>query len=314
LDIVIVNWNAGQQLRECLESISAAERQGFELSRVVVVDNASSDGSADGLSYPDLPLHLIRNQVNLGFGTACNQAANGCSADYTLFLNPDARLFASSLDLPILFMERPGNARVGICGIQLMNDRGEVSRTCARFPRPLTFLSKMLGLDRVCPRLFPDLFLSEWGHDESREVDHVMGAFFLVRSNTFQSLGGFDERFFVYLEDLDFSLRAHQAGWKSFYLAEAQAYHKSGGTSQQVKARRLFYFLHSRVLYGYKHFGALAATGLLLATLLVEPWMRLVKAGATFSPAAIADILKAYAMLWISLGTVLPAAFRKDFP
>ena len=95
----------------------------------------------------------------------------------------------------------------------------------------------MLGLSRLSPH-FPGLFMRDWAHGDSRPVDHVMGAFTLMRRSLFDSLLGFDERFFMYLEDLDFSLRAGRAGWRSFYLAEARVYHKSGGTSEQIKGRR----------------------------------------------------------------------------
>ncbi len=99
----------------------------------------------------------------------------------------------------------------------------------------------------------------DWDHRQNREVDHAMGSFFLVRNILFKKLQGFDERYFVYLEDLDFSLRAKQAGFVSYYFTDAAAYHKGGGTSEQIKARRLFYSLHSRILYWYKHFNWAAA-------------------------------------------------------
>ena len=105
--------------------------------------------------------------------------------------------------------------------------------------------------------------MREWNHEESREVDQVMGAFFLVRQKLFEEWGGFDERFFVYLEDVDFSSRARRVGWRSFYMAGVKAYHKGGGTSEQIKSTRLFYSLRSRILYSYKHFSCASATALL---------------------------------------------------
>jgi len=298
LDIVIVNWNAGRQLRDCLESVAAADQTGFELRRVVVIDNASKDGSVDNLDDIEVPLSIVRNPENRGFGAACNQGAAGSLADYLLFLNPDMRLFKDSLSVPATFMERPENRQVGSVGIQLLDERGRVSRTCTRFPTPGRFFSKMVGLDRLFPAWFPSHFMFDWDHLESREVDHVIGAFFLVRRSVFEELSGFDERFFVYLEDLDFSFRAWQAGWRSFYLAEAQAYHKGGGTSEQIKARRLFYSLRSRILYGYKHFGHWAATGSMLGTLLLEPVARLALGAAHRSGQEMSETLKAYSLLW----------------
>ncbi|MCL5779521.1 MAG: glycosyltransferase family 2 protein [Firmicutes bacterium] len=305
IDIVIVNWNAGKQLYNCLKSITATNQDDYELNRVVVVDNASTDGSADGLGDLRLPLTLIRNSENRGFAAACNQGAKNGEADYLLFLNPDTRLFENSLVVPIRFMERPDNRNVGIVGIQLVDESGQVCRTCARFPTPGRFFSKMLGLDRLFPRVFPSHFMSEWDHGETREVDQVIGAFFLVRRQIFESLSGFDERFFVYFEEVDFSYRAFQKGWKTVYLADAQAYHKGGGTSEQVKATRLFYSLRSRILYGYKHFSWLSATLLLLGTLFLEPFSRIALAIARGSVKQIMETLAGYMRLWLNLPSLL---------
>jgi len=308
LDIVIVNWNSGRRLRACLESIIGAGSDGFKLSRVVVVDNSSSDESAVAPAPPGLPLILIRNPENAGFGAACNQGAKGSKADYMLFLNPDTLLSKFSLPKLLAFMQRPNSLDIGIAGVQLLNDRGEIGRTCARFPAPGMFISKLFGLDLFFPDFFSSHFLAEWDHRESREVDQVMGAFFLVRRPLFEALNGFDERFFLYFEEVDFSLRARRAGWRSFYLSEAQAYHEGGGSSEQVKAKRLFYSLRSRILYGYKHFGFMAATGLALATLFLEPWTRLALAIARGSGRQMIETLGAYARLWKNIVPVLRRA------
>ena len=306
LDIIIVNWNAGQQLRDCLESIETTTRDGFGLKRVVVVDNGSMDGSAECLDDLDLPLIVIRNTENRGFAAACNQGAADSRSDYLLFLNPDTRLFPESMGRPIRFMQLPENRDVGICGIQLTDDDHTIARTCARFPTSSMFFAKMLGLDRLFPHLFPGHFMTEWDHGDTREVDHVMGAFFLVRRSVFEKLDGFDKRFFVYFEDLDFSFRARQVGWRSYYLACVQAYHKGGGTSEQIKATRLFYSLRSRILYGYKHLAYWPATVLMLGTLLIEPFARLAFAALNRSREHAQETLNGYAMLW----RAMPALFR----
>lgn len=274
LDIIIVNWNSGQQQRDCLESIVTAKRDGFTLGRVVVVDNASSDGSLDGLDTLSLPLNIIRNPVNRGFGAACNQGAAQCDAEYLLFLNPDTRLFEDSLVVPLAFMEDEINQDVGICGIQLVDEKRHVARTCARFPSLSRFAAQAIGLDKLPGLRGAGVHMAAWDHLSSRSVDHVIGAFFFMRRAVFEGLIGFDERFFVYLEDVDFSLRAKQAGWRTVYLAGAQAFHQGGGTSRQVKAKRLFYSLRSRLLYGFKHFPSLYAWGLFGLTMLVEPISR----------------------------------------
>ena len=311
VDIIIVNWNAGNQLRECLESIINANRKGFDLLRVVVVDNASTDCSIKKLEDLDLQLTVIRNKENRGFAVACNQGAQGSRADYLLFLNPDTRLFAKSLEIPILFMGQPENKKVAITSIQLVNDSGDVMRTCAHFPTPSRLFYGILGLDHLFPRFFPTHFMVEWDHQESREVDQVMGAFFLVRHAIFKSLGGFDELFFVYMEDLDFSLRARQTGWKTVYLSDTMAYHKGGGVSEQVKGPRLFYNLRSRILYGFKHFTFQEALILMLATLFVEPLARTAQILIGQNSTTFRELIKGYKLLWRSVREILRYAKLK---
>lgn len=292
VDIVIVNWNAGQQLRECVDSV--IQCGGSLVSRIVVIDNGSTDGSegaVDGL--PDVT--LIRAGENLGFGRACNAGAGLVSGEFILFLNPDARVFPSTLAISLGFMRQPENSRVGICGVQLVDEDGHVVRTCARFPSARGFVSHAVGVDRIIPAF--GHFMHEWDHATTREVDQVIGAFFLVRRNVFEALNGFDERFFVYFEEVDFSYRAKQRGWSSVYCADAQAFHAGGGTSRQVKGRRLFYSLRSRLLYAFKHFNPLAITTVLLATLLVEPLTRSVLAMVHYSWARLKETWSAYGML-----------------
>jgi GT2 family glycosyltransferase len=296
MDIVIVNWNANSQLADAIASI--AKHHHNLVSSVIIVDNASTDDSlnqAEALqNLPFRPL-IIRNSQNMGFGKACNLGAQHAKSDYLLFLNPDAVLYADTLPIALAFMENPANAKLGICGVQLLDDSGHVARSCARFPTVLGLGAHAVGLDRFIPRL--GHFMSEWDHAHTRQVDHVIGAFFLVRRDLFDALQGFDERFFVYLEDLDFSRRAHQAGWRSVYLVEAQAFHAGGGTSNQIKARRLFYALRSRLLYAFKHFSKLGAVAVLLATLLVEPLSRSVLALLRFSGGGLKETWIAYGLL-----------------
>ena len=312
LDIIIVNWNSGNWLRECLKSIISVEYNGFELSRVAVVDNASSDASVDDLKTLSLPLTIICNPENRGFAAACNQGARGSTSDYILFLNPDTQMFTDSLCKPINFMQQTENSKIGICGIQLIDGEGHASHTCARFPTPKLFFSKMLGLHRLFPKIFSTYLLDEWDHTDNRAVDHVMGSFYLVRRKIFESLGGFDERFFVYLEDLDFSYRAKKYGWSSYYLAEAQIFHKGGGASEKVKAARLFYSLHSRIVYVHKHFDWRLATVLTIGTLIFEPIARLVLASARFSSKEMLETLKGYWMLWGTFPKLLRMAWKRS--
>jgi N-acetylglucosaminyl-diphospho-decaprenol L-rhamnosyltransferase len=273
LDIIIVNWNSWELLCECIKSVAMADQDGFKLNRVVIIDNASEDSfSIDSLYYLKLPLTVIQNKKNMGFAAACNQGAKGSSADYLLFLNPDTCLFKDSLVKPLAFMGQAENCKIGIVGIQLIDEMNCVVSTCARFPTTAMFFSKMLGLDKLSPHYFPSHFMRDWDHGKTCEVDQVMGAFFMIRRQLFETMDGFDERFFVYFEEVDLSYRVYNSGWKTVYLANAQVYHKGGGASEKVKSARLFYSLHSRILYGYKHFSWFSATLLMAGTIFISPF------------------------------------------
>ncbi|MBC8104842.1 MAG: glycosyltransferase family 2 protein [Cytophagales bacterium] len=300
-DVVIVNWNAGPQLVDCLRALSRCDRSDYHLRQITIVDNASTDHSLQEVERADLGIsvRILRNADNKGFAAACNQGARGGDAEFLLFLNPDTVAFPESLSVPLSFLQSRDAEQIGIVGISLIDDRGQPARNACRFPTPGLFLRELLGLHQLFPKRFPGHVLLDWPHDETRIVDHVIGAFYLVRRHVFAALGGFDERFFVYKEDLDFSLRAQQSGWQSCYLATARAYHKGGGTSEGIKARRLFYGLRSRVQYGFKHFGWPAAVGLLLATLLLEPVARIVRALLMRSGDTLWETLGGIGRLWL---------------
>lgn len=303
IDVVLVNWNSGGQLRDALASIGSHHNN--LLGRVVVVDNNSSDNSAADLHVRGIPVEIIFNGDNLGFGAACNQGARLCKGKYILFLNPDAQLLRDSLSAPLGYMECAENSSVGIAGIQLIDSAGRVSRSCSRFPATFLFLSQALGLNKIPGLRSWGQHMGEWNHAHDREVDQVIGAFFLVRRSLFEKLGGFDERFFVYFEEVDLSYRAKRAGWRSVYLASAQAFHAGGGTSEQVKAGRLFYSLRSRLLYAFKHFSFFPAWVLAGTTLLVEPVTRAVFSLVRGGMEDLRNTLQAYGMLWREFPAIL---------
>lgn len=296
--IVIVNWNTGKLLRECLASIAvAARRPGADLARVTVVDNDSADGSAEGLEESGLPLQVVRNERNLGFGAACNQGAAGSEADYLLFLNPDTRLFEDTLATVTSFMEGEGADRVGICGVEVVDADGEPTISCERFPTLRILFGKMTGLHRMAPQFFPSHHISPQELLESRPVDQVIGAFYLVRRELFERLGGFDGRYFIYYEDVDFALRAHQAGYESYFLKDARAFHAANVSSDQVRDLRLFHSLRSRLLYAHLHWPRRHARLLAFLTLAIELPARLIQALGRRDRAEAAATLGAYRML-----------------
>ncbi len=292
IDVVIVNWNSGSQVLECVSSI--ARGSDSDLARIIVVDNGSTDGSEKQL-LPLKAVQLIEAGSNLGFGKACNLGARHGNAKYILFLNPDAAVYPASLQSLLDYMERPDTQDVGVCGVQLKDELGEISRSCTRFPTVTGFLAHTVGLDHFIPKL--GHFMREWDHESDRSVDHVIGAFYLIRREIFDRLQGFDERFFVYLEDLDLSRRVKALGWRVEFLSSVQAYHKGGGTSDQVKARRLFYSQRSKIIYSYKYFGFFGATLVLLSTLLLEPLSRTAISILRGSLSSIKETWVAYGLL-----------------
>jgi GT2 family glycosyltransferase len=266
-----------------------------EIAQIIVVDNKSSDGSERAVE--DLPkVKLIRAEDNLGFARACNLGARCANSEFLLFLNPDTRVRSESIDVPLEFMRRKENAGVGICGIALVDEEGQVARTCARFPTSARLVSHAIGLDRLWPAMGPSM--REWDHEEPRVVDQIIGAFFLIRRELFESLAGFDERFFVYFEEVDLSLRANILGWRSVFLPDAQAFHAGGGTSRQVKSKRLYYSLRSRLIYAFKHFSVFGAGIVTAATLFVEPLVRSFHSILTGGGASLREIWHGFHLLF----------------
>jgi N-acetylglucosaminyl-diphospho-decaprenol L-rhamnosyltransferase len=307
--VVIVNWNTGDHLRECLQSIVLANRPELALVRVTVVDNASSDGSESGLDDLPLPLECIRNDFNVGFAAACNQGASGSTADYLLFLNPDTRLFPDTLSTVTGFMDGEQAAGIGICGVQIVDSNGSPGISCARLPTPLVLLGKITGLHLVLPGVFPSHHLGAGELQHSRPVDQVIGAFFFVRRRLFEQLGGFDERYFLYFEEVDFALRARQHGASSYFLYEATAVHVGNVSSDQVLGTRLYHSLRSRLLFAYRHWPRGQARLLLALTLTVEPAARLARAVLKRSGSDLSAVAAGYGRL---LGDLLGSGFRVE--
>ena len=293
LDVVIVNWNTGPALAECVASVLVAARA-IGPTRIVVVDNASSDASMDYALAAAPDIVAIRNAENRGFAAACNQGARGSAADYLLFLNPDTVVRPETLAQVLGFMDAPAQAQVGICGIRLVDGDGRPSTAAARFPSLPVLVGEATGLSRA--GLLPRHLLTDAECRDTRDVDQVIGAFFLIRRPLFDALGGFDERFFVYFEEVDLSYRARLAGWRSAYFAGAEAFHHGGLSSGQVKAARLFYSLRSRLLYADKHFSAIGSWATRVLTFAIEAPLRRLRARA-LSGASVAETAEAYRRL-----------------
>lgn len=297
LDVVIVAWNTRNYLPGCLASLaSVAADDKVELGRVAIVDNASTDGGSDTLPAMGLPIEIVRNLRNEGFAVAVNQGARLGTAPFILLLNPDVTLLPGSLKTPLDFMLSEQASKVGVCGVKTLTENGAVHRSSDRYPSAARLWAMMSGLTSVAPRLFRGMRLSDWDHLDSRPVDHVIGAFYFIRRPLFEALGGLDERFFVYYEDIDFSRRVTRGGNEVYYLASAAVSHVGGGSTNRVKAFRLALNVMSRCQYALKHMNRLQAASVILGSAAVEPVVRLTAALAR-SRSEFTETLKGYAIL-----------------
>jgi N-acetylglucosaminyl-diphospho-decaprenol L-rhamnosyltransferase len=305
VDVVIVNWNTGPFLRECLSAIAASSQTHFRFGKVVIVDNASTDDSLDGAIASPLPVSIVRNAENRGFAAACNQGARAGNGDFLLFLNPDTRVATDAVDRSVAFMIDPVNRDIGICGGHVIGESGEEEFSASRFPTLGMLFAKMTGLAYLFPRWFPEQRVASEEIRESGVVDQVIGAYFLIRRPLFESLGGFDERFFVYLEDVDLAYRSRQLGHPSYLLREARVYHAGHVSSDQVRGKRLFYLLRGRTEYANKHWPSWQAPVLGALTLGVElpvRWALAARRGGRDEMKEVGEATRRYAAYCVAAG------------
>ncbi len=240
---------------------------------MIVVDNASADNSVNFLK--DQVIKLISNNKNVGFGKACNQAFYGSDADYILLLNPDTFSNPEVLENLVKFLET--NSDYAIVGPSQIIKDGNLLRSCGRFPTFKTSLFDVLGLSKIFPQFFtPAPIMNDWDHLKSKDVDHVMGSYMLIRKSILDVVGLMDEDYFVYFEDLDLSKRINDAGFKTFYSNKYSIIHEAGGTGQKAEAYRLFYSLSSRYIYWRKHFRKIPWLILTIFSVAAEPPLRII--------------------------------------
>jgi GT2 family glycosyltransferase len=294
LAIVIVNYNTRELLATCLQSVYA-NRTDIPF-HVLVVDNLSSDGSADMVKARFPQATLIVSDRNGGFGYANNLAlrwlaqqpalpTSGTSSgsvqlsgpargkqpraevpehgsalhkmpsDYVLFLNPDTVLPADALDVTVDFME--DHAQMGIVGPKVIKLDGTLDLACRRsFPTPASSFFKLTGLSKLFPRsrTVARYNLTYLSDDETAEVDSVMGAYMLVRSKALEEAGLFDERFFLYGEDLDLAFRIKARGWKVVYYPAVEVLHHKGASSRKQSERSIREFYRAMRIFYQKHY------------------------------------------------------------
>jgi len=249
VDIVVVNWNCGSLLKKCLASYIDSSSNYLQCN-VVISDNGSSDDSLTGISGKNLK--IVYNNINLGFGEACNRALPYCKGKYLLLLNPDTESNLENLERLVIKMEQHND--FGSIGPSQLNREAVIQKTCGRFPNLANSVWELTGLSKVLPKVFqPSPIMFDWDHSHSKEVDHVMGSYMLIRKSVIDIIGFMDHDYFMYMEDIDFSLRITAAGYRNYYYSDVSIYHEGGGVSKKVKAHRLFYSLNAKMIYWKKH-------------------------------------------------------------
>ncbi len=260
ISIIIVSYNTKQLLHDCLKSIFNDE-SGL-ISEVIVVDNNSTDGSPEMVAQEFPNVNLIRNQVNLGYAKAVNQGIRQSRSDYFLILNPDIEVLEGAIANLWEFMET--HQDVGIAGAQLLNPDGSIQMSCRTFYTFPVLLMRRTPLGKLFPnaKLIRRHLMMDWDHQSDMEVDWVLGACMMVRRSAFESVGGMDERFFLYFEDVDWCYRMKKHGWKVYYVHSAKMRHLHRRDSakllpdKQVAAHLLsmihFYDKWDSFLYGLK--------------------------------------------------------------
>jgi len=294
IDIIIVNWNSGDYLEKCINSLFTTNNI-LSINKVFIIDNNSKDSSVNKIEL-NKRIKIIRNKVNTGFSKACNQGFQLSTSSYLLLLNPDTQLLNNTIADCVTFMNQ--NNEIDILGCQLLNDDGKITHSCSRFPTPLGILSDSLGLSKIAPSIFkPGIIMTNFDHKESRYVDQLMGAFMFMRKSVFEKIGYFDERFFVYYEEVDFSKRLAQKGGKSFFNADIKAIHTGEGTTSSVKGFRLFLNVRSRLQYAKKHFNFPGYCCVWVSTFFIEPITRSFFLIFSGKLSEIPDLFKGYRLL-----------------
>jgi len=268
--IVILSWNVRDLLRQCLESMASGRPLSANhpplTTEIIVVDNASSDGSVEMVRAEFPEVRLIANQTNRGYTGGNNDGIAAATGRYVMILNPDTRVLNDALAAMVAYAD--AHPDVGIVGPQLLNSDGSVQSSRRHFPTLMTGLFESTWLQPLAPRdVLRRYYVLDQPDDAIQEVDWLFGACFLVPRKVIQQVGALDEVFFMYSEEMDWCRRIRQAGWKVVYLPEAQVIHYGGKSSDQVAAQRHIYFQTSKVRYFRKHHGTLTAGVLRVALL-----------------------------------------------
>ncbi len=251
LSIIIVSYNVKYFLEQCLYSVQKAV-SGIA-AEIIVIDNNSTDNSVEYLqdSFPEVK--FVANKENTGYAKANNQGWQMAAGKYVLFLNPDTILSEDSLSMSLLTLE--DSDAIGALGVHMLDGSGRFLPESKRgFPSPRASFFKLSGLINIFPSstAIARYYLGHLPEKQNNEIDVLTGAYLMVKQEVLQKTGGFDERFFMYGEDIDLSYRIKQAGYKNFYLAATSIIHFKGESTKKdmaytkrfYKAMRIFVEKH----------------------------------------------------------------------
>lgn len=249
LSIIIVNWNTRDLLANCLQSVYDTVRGlAFE---VIVVDNASTDGSAEMVRERFPQVRLIENTENVGFAKANNQAMKESSGRYVILLNSDTLVQPDALATLVAFMD--DHPEAGACGPCLLNADGSLQPSCHPFLTAEREFWRLVFLDRFMRRAsYP---IHRWGLTRPRKVDVIKGACLALRQESLFQVGLFDERYFIYSEEMDLCYRLCQAGWCIYWVPEARVVHFGGQSTRQEADEMYIYLYRSKAQFQRKFWG-----------------------------------------------------------
>jgi GT2 family glycosyltransferase len=244
--IVIVNWNTKALLAECLESIERNRPAGS--LEVIVVDNASTDGSVEMLAECFPGVTLLVNEKNVGFAGANNRGITHSCGDYVLLLNSDTVVRPGALEALLRFMEE--NPGAGAAGARLLNRDGSLQPSCSSLPTLLREAMHLFHLDYRQRRM-----MRGWNTVQPRRVDVLLGACLLVRREAMQQVGLMDEAYFMYSEEVDYCRRLRDAGWQLYWVPQAEVIHYGGQSTRQAATEMFLQLYAAKLRYFRKHEG-----------------------------------------------------------
>lgn len=268
LSVIIVNWNVRDLLRECLRSIEAG-KGGLSLE-IIVVDSASSDDSVAMVRSEFPSVHLIACTENVGFPRGNNLGLQEARGDYLLLLNPDTVIVDDALAVLVSYLQ--ANPDVGVVGPQLLNLDGSVQSSRRRFPTAATGFFESTWLEGLAPGILRRYYALDLPDAATADVDWLTGACIMVPRSTYEAVGGMDEGYFMYSEELDWCRRIKESGRRVVYYPAAQVIHHVGKSSEQAVTARHINFNRAKLRYFRKYHGRFMAAVLRVFLLAGYAW------------------------------------------